>query len=161
MLLSQCVFWIMLTCQDRILLYMNFYFCRIFYVVCFLSINLVNITEVGIIPLIAEALLSNWGSAPTVGSLILLVPRETLGPMLSWLAVQILRVEQRIHFSPLCSLATIPCVHFPSQAVLCSETLSVTARLHFRNILRKSPSWLLLLPLFCFRNSIFQQLFSG
>lgn len=160
MLLSQCVFW-MMTCKDRILLYMNLYFCRIFYVVCFLSINLVNITQVGIIPLIAEALLSNWGSALTVGSLILLVPRETLGPMLSWLAVQILCVEQRIHFSPLCSLATTPCVHFPSQAVLCSDTPSVTARLHFRNILRKSPSWLLLLPLFCFRNSVFQQLFSG
>lgn len=152
----------MLTWKDWMLLCMNLYLCRIFYIVCFLWTNLFNITKVRIIPLIAEALLSNQGSAPTVGFSILLVPRETLGPMPSWLAAHILCVEQCrtaqfftfVFFSsdPLCTLS------HPGSPLLWDTFCNSQAALQKHP--KKSPSQLHLLPFFCFRNAIFQQLFS-
>lgn len=145
--------------EDQMLLCLNLYLCRIFYVVLLLWHNFREFT---VLPLVPEALLSSLGYPHTVGSRQGETTMYSEKQLHNQLTASTLSSAEQI-LPPLHVLFTaIPCTYLPSQAVLSSETSSVIKpRLHFRSICKKKTSNLLhLLPLFSFRDSILQQLFS-
>lgn len=121
--------------EDQLLLCLNLYLCRIFYVVLLLWHNFREFT---VLPLVPEALLSSLGYPHTVGSRQGETTMYSEKQLHNQLTASTLSSAEQI-LPPLHVLFTaIPCTYLPSQAVLSSETSSVIKpRLHFRSICKK------------------------